>query len=84
MLRHQQFPKANSAYINAIRQTVQQGGDTDTNACIVGGMMGALVGIKRVPKEMLDTVLNFDCVNSGKGIKRPDFLSVGRHAIPNI
>ena len=31
-------------YAMAIRQTVELGGDTDTNACIVGGLIGALVG----------------------------------------
>ena len=37
------------AYRNAIRLTIQQGGDTDTNGCIVGGMMGALVGLTSIP-----------------------------------
>lgn len=32
-------------YKKALRETIQLGGDTDTNACIVGGMVGALVGI---------------------------------------
>jgi ADP-ribosylglycohydrolase len=33
-------------YFNAVRETIRFGGDTDTNACIVGGMIGALVGFK--------------------------------------
>ena len=36
-------------YHDCIRITVQQGGDTDTNAAIVGGMVGALVGLKLLP-----------------------------------
>ena len=36
-------------YSESIRQIIQQGGDTDTNACIAGGMIGALVGIKQIP-----------------------------------
>ena len=33
--------------------TIKQGGDTDTHACIVGGLIGALVGVKSVPEDML-------------------------------
>ena len=39
----------NNLYYDAVRMTIQQGGDTDTNACIVGGMIGALVGIGKIP-----------------------------------
>ena len=48
-------------YENAIFQTLLRGGDTDTNACIVGGMMGALYGFHGIPEEMRETVLDFDC-----------------------
>ena len=50
-----------NAYHNAIRETIQEGGDTDTNACIVGGMIGAYLGAAKLPKEMVSKVLNFDC-----------------------
>jgi ADP-ribosylglycohydrolase len=33
-------------YKNVIRNIVSKGGDTDTNACIVGAMVGAHIGIK--------------------------------------
>jgi ADP-ribosyl-[dinitrogen reductase] hydrolase len=39
-------------YHKAVRRTIQCGGDTDTNAAIVGGMVGALVGISAIPEEM--------------------------------
>jgi len=61
---------------------VQLGGDTDTNACIVGGLVGALVGVHNVDPHMLDTLLSFDC--QGEGIRRPAFLSVKAHAVDNI
>ena len=32
---------------------IKQGGDTDTNACIIGGLMGALVGFNQLPQEYL-------------------------------
>ena len=55
------------------------GGDTDTNACIVGGIIGAYVGIGNISQPHLTTLLEFDCVNDGR--QRPEFLSVGRHVI---
>ena len=36
------------------------GGDTDTNACIVGGMIGALVSETNI-KSLKKTLLKFDC-----------------------
>jgi ADP-ribosyl-[dinitrogen reductase] hydrolase len=38
-----------------------KGGDTDTNAAIVGGMMGALHGVTELPQEWVHTMLNFRC-----------------------
>jgi ADP-ribosylglycohydrolase len=32
-------------YQLAIKQTIELGGDTDTNAAIVGALIGALVGV---------------------------------------
>ena len=49
------------AYYQAIRGTIKCGGDTDTNACIVGGLIGAYVGLQNINKEMVEKVLNFDC-----------------------
>jgi ADP-ribosylglycohydrolase len=36
------------------------GGDSDTNAAIVGGLIGALVGVHRIPQLMLDKIMTFD------------------------
>lgn len=46
------------SYEDAIRITLQKGGDTDTNAAIVGGLIGAYHSI---PDSMLQPVLQFDC-----------------------
>ncbi len=35
----------NMDYLEALQFTLQKGGDTDTNACIVGGLIGAWTGI---------------------------------------
>ncbi len=59
-------------YVDAIRETLSGGGDTDTNACIVGGLIGAACGAGAIPNEMKTPVLNCD-TNSGKH-PRPDWL----------
>jgi len=47
----------NTCYSDALRDTIRHGGDTDTNAAIVGGMMGALFGCRAIPHEWLKPVL---------------------------
>mmetsp|Transcript_13041 Transcript_13041/g.20240 ORF Transcript_13041/g.20240 Transcript_13041/m.20240 type:complete len:110 (+) Transcript_13041:760-1089(+) len=47
-------------FAHSLRLTIQQGGDTDTNACIVGGLMGALVGLNNIPKEWTKKVYECD------------------------
>ena len=44
-----------------MREIIQEGGDTDTNACIIGGMVGAFLGYKTLPEEMTHKVLSFNC-----------------------
>ncbi|MFW5776599.1 MAG: ADP-ribosylglycohydrolase family protein [Spirochaetota bacterium] len=58
-------------YEEAIRETLSGGGDTDTNACIVGGLIGALHGIDGIPPRMADAVYSCD-VNVGQ--RRPAYL----------
>lgn len=58
-------------YIESIRTTLMGGGDTDTNACIVGGLMGALYGIDAIPEEMCTALLQCDV---RKGRVRPSWL----------
>lgn len=68
-----------------MRQTIQEGGDTDTNACIVGGMIGALIGFKQIPEYIIQKLITFDCTkNNDIGHKRPEFLSVRKYGITGI
>lgn len=60
-----------SGFVAALRETLLGGGDTDTNACIVGGLIGAADGIAGVPSAMAATVLNCD---TRAGRPRPEFL----------
>jgi ADP-ribosyl-[dinitrogen reductase] hydrolase len=55
------FLRRRTPYAEAILRTLMKGGDTDTNAAIVGGMMGALHGPSGIPPAMLDPVLAFRC-----------------------
>lgn len=62
------------SYEIAIFKTLLKAGDTDTNAKIVGDMMGAVHGISAIPRHMLDPVFRFNCVS--QGITRPSSCSV--------
>jgi ADP-ribosyl-[dinitrogen reductase] hydrolase len=57
-LRHPEI-----TYEDAIYQTLLKGGDTDTNAAIVGGLVGSY---SEPPDYMLEPVLNFDCTKEGQ------------------
>ena len=43
---------------NIIQFTIAQGGDTGTNACIVGGLVGSILGFRNLPVEYLVKSLN--------------------------
>ena len=45
-------------YAKAMRDMIYEGGDTDTNACILGGMVGAALGVEHIPKTYIDIILN--------------------------
>jgi ADP-ribosyl-[dinitrogen reductase] hydrolase len=72
-LRHPEI-----GFEEAIKITLMKGGDTDTNAAIVGGLVGAY---QTIPEYMLRPVLDFDCTADGstngmKHHKRPAEYSV--------
>jgi len=50
------------SYDDAIRDTLMKGGDTDTNACIVGGVVGCY---QPIPFFMKNPVLEFNCTKEG-------------------
>ena len=53
-----------SSYEEAMRSVISAGGDTDTNACIVGGLIGAANGLSDIPQEYIDNLRN--CVPENK------------------
>jgi ADP-ribosyl-[dinitrogen reductase] hydrolase len=68
------FRNPEITYEEAIKITLMKGGDTDTNAAIVGGLVGAY---QVIPEYMLKPVLDFDCTIDGtRHYKRPAEYSV--------
>jgi len=60
-----------TSYIDAIFETLSGGGDTDTNTCIVGGLVGAYHGEGGIPDPMREAILRCD---TRQGRSRPEFL----------
>ena len=61
-----------SGYREALVETLHGGGDTDTNACIVGGLVGALHGVASIPSVMTQALLTCD---TQVGRPRPEVYS---------
>lgn len=57
-------------YRNIINFICNKGGDTDTNCCIVGGVIGAIIGIKKIDKQYLKTHLKFYPGNTKNNVQR--------------
>mmetsp|Transcript_15555 Transcript_15555/g.25756 ORF Transcript_15555/g.25756 Transcript_15555/m.25756 type:complete len:345 (+) Transcript_15555:88-1122(+) len=55
------FLRSGQKYESAILQTLMKRGDTDTNAAIVGAILGALHGSENIPEYMSRPVLSFKC-----------------------
>ena len=67
--------KLEEAFDFAMRQTSMLAGDADTNCAIVGGLIGAYVGIGRIPDDKVQKVLECD-VSLGNPRNRPEFCQV--------
>jgi hypothetical protein len=71
-----------NSFEDAIRYVISLGGDTDTNACIAGALLGAFHGIKSMEKldvfnDNLDIILNCD-TSSGSYERPPEYY------LPNL
>jgi ADP-ribosylglycohydrolase len=69
-----------TGYAEALAEVLAGGGDTDTNACIVGGLLGAAWGSEGVPEAMQAAVLGCDTT---LGQPRPDWLHP-RHGLARL
>lgn len=72
-------------YFDSIREVISLGGDTDTNACIVGGIIGSYLGVKNISEELLANYFRYDNVpdkfEAGKGRPRAEWLNMGRNTV---
>jgi ADP-ribosylglycohydrolase len=68
-------------YKTAIFNTLLKGGDTDTNAAIVGAMMGAYWSVDGIPESMKNPVLSYDCTKyyGHLGHIRPEIYKPKEH-----
>jgi ADP-ribosyl-[dinitrogen reductase] hydrolase len=46
---------------NSLVHIIERGGDTDTNACIAGSLLGALYGYQKIPPDWSNSVTNLYC-----------------------
>jgi len=72
-LRNEKF-----SYQDALRVMIMQGGDTDTNAAIVGGLIGAARGLSAFTPRQIEALLSVRPDLPGfNGRPRPGFLVPG-------
>ena len=69
----------NFTYESALEAVLMCGGDTDTNAKIVGNLFGAFYS-DCIPQAVLNRVLNFDCTYPDDFFKRPKIYGIN-HAL---
>lgn len=56
---------------SGVVDSVMRGGDTDTNAAIAGAMLGAVYGLRRMPRQWTDRVVTSRAIAGLPGVARP-------------
>lgn len=70
--RNALYQLANATSFEAgVTETVEQGGDTDTNAAIAGALLGAVYGIEAVPEQWTNAILTCRPEAGRKGVHKP-------------
>ena len=59
-------------YEKVIEEMIAKGGDTDTNACIVGGLIGSAIGLRNIKAEYIEKMMKCDVLKS-KNSRDPFF-----------
>lgn len=62
--KYQELGMESQFYNDCMYMTVREGGDTDTNAAIVGGVAGAVTGLKVMPELAKRRLVEFDCTDT--------------------
>jgi len=65
----------NETYTKIMKFICNKGGDTDTNCCIVGGIVGALLGLKNFDQKYINPHLQFNSCHEKNDVKRPFIYS---------
>lgn len=60
-------------YTEIIAAIIKKGGDTDTNAAIVGGLLGSLIGFKKLPNKYKQKQFDLSLQKGSKPTDRPSF-----------
>lgn len=50
-------------FLDTLIEVLRKGGDTDTNAAIVCGMMGAIVGYNQIPSYFRSKIIKYTFCN---------------------
>lgn len=50
-------------YMAKIKEVISVGGDTDTNACIIGSIIGVYIGVDNLPKEWINKTKHMEWLN---------------------
>ena len=75
------YLKVNKSFDEAMADILLRDGDTDTNAAIVGGLLGAR-GINNISKDWIHKVMTFDpTIKEVRKRQRPEFLSPKHHLV---
>ena len=81
-------PDAKQFWSETVKEVISLGGDTDTNGCIVGGFIGAYVGVHCIDDLLLQKYFTYNNPevdeNGPKGKKRPEWLNMGRNSVDSI
>ena len=67
-----------NAFADALFDVLKLNGDTDTNGAIMGGLLGAHLGLSAIPESYKNAVLKFDC-ETMIGHKVANFLLPNKH-----
>lgn len=66
----------------SMMETLRLGGHSDTNCCIVGGLIGAAVGLEKIDNEKVQKILTCDTEDGNH--PRPDFINPGKAGVEEM
>jgi ADP-ribosyl-[dinitrogen reductase] hydrolase len=68
------YLKNEYTFKQALEDILKKGGDTDTNAAIVGGLLGTFHGIKGINEEWIQKILVYTPEKAHDSHKQIDFV----------